>query len=153
MAEKDARTCLVKVGDVLPDATLPNLVGKKLRLRDLYGPKLTIVFFWNAEGPYGIEELQDMCGLCEPFFGKGLQVVGVESGDSAVPSPKNADAAAFLFPILLDADGALLAKVARERLPRTYLLDASGKILWFDMEYSRSTRVDLIQAMKAVTGN
>ena len=65
MADKDARTCLVKVGDVLPDAKLPDLAGKEQRLHDLYGPRLTIVFFWNAEGPYGIEELQDMAnGLC-----------------------------------------------------------------------------------------
>jgi hypothetical protein len=35
-------------------------------------------------------------------------------------------------------------------LPRTYLLDSSGKILWFDLEYSRSTRRELNQAIRYV---
>ncbi len=65
MADKDARTCLVRVGNVLPNAELPDLAGKQQRLHRLYGPRLTVVFFWNAAGPYGIEELQDMAnGLC-----------------------------------------------------------------------------------------
>lgn len=153
LADMDAKMCLVKVGDVLPDAELPDLAGKKQQLRDLYGPRLTIVFFWSAEGPYGVEELQDMAnGLCDSFADKGLRVIGVDCGDSAAVATENASAAAATFPILLDDDGALLAKVARARLPRSYLLDASGRILWFDMEYSRSTQHDLIQAMEAVLG-
>ena len=137
LADKDARTCLVKVGDALPEAELLDLTGTKQRLRDSYGPRLTVVFFWNAEGPYGVEQLQDMAkGLCEPFGGKGLRVVGVNCRDSAAVARANASAAAVAFPILLDADGALLAKAAPAGPPRTYLLDASGRILWFDMEYS-----------------
>ena len=116
LADKDARTCLVKVGDALPEAELLDLTGTKQRLRDLYGPRLTVVFFWNAEGPYGVEQLQDMAkGLCEPFGGKGLRVVGVNCRDSAAVARANASAAAVAFPILLDADGALLAKVAPRR--------------------------------------
>jgi hypothetical protein len=38
--------------------------------------------------------------------------------------------------------------VASEKLPRTYLLDASGKILWFDIEYSRTTRQQLLSAIR-----
>ena len=33
------------------------------------------------------------------------------------------------------------------RVSRTYLLDAQGKILWLDMEYSRATRYDLRNAL------
>ncbi len=35
-------------------------------------------------------------------------------------------------------------------MPRTYLVDSQGKILWFDMEYSRSTRRDLRDAIRVV---
>jgi hypothetical protein len=37
--------------------------------------------------------------------------------------------------------------VATEHLPRTYLLDAEGRILWFDLEYSRATARELINAL------
>jgi len=53
---------------------------------------------------------------------------------------------------LLDADGSAMAKVGLEKLPRTYLLDAQGKILWFDIEYSRSTRRELLEAVRFVLG-
>ena len=33
-----------------------------------------------------------------------------------------------------------------------YLLDAQGKILWFDVEYSRSTREDLVQGIRVALG-
>ena len=51
------------------------------------------------------------------------------------------------FPLLLDADGAGLGRVATEKLPRIYLLDPSGSILWFDIEYSESTRRELKNAI------
>ena len=54
------------------------------------------------------------------------------------------------FPNLLDADGKAFAQVGSERLPRTYLLDPQGKILWFDIEYSLATRRELHQALRAV---
>jgi hypothetical protein len=49
--------------------------------------------------------------------------------------------------MLLDAEGKALDAVATEKLPRTYLLDASGQILWFDIEYSESTRRELKNAI------
>jgi hypothetical protein len=52
------------------------------------------------------------------------------------------------FPILLDADGAYFARVATDKAPRTYLIDAQGQILWFDVEYSRGTRRDLLAAIE-----
>ena len=51
-------------------------------------------------------------------------------------------------PVLLDPEGDLLAKVSTGRLPRTYLVDEKGKILWFDMEYSNTTRRDLRDAIR-----
>jgi hypothetical protein len=52
------------------------------------------------------------------------------------------------YPVLLDADGQALAKLATRKLPRTYLLDAAGKIVWLDIEYSRSTWRDLRQSIQ-----
>ena len=54
------------------------------------------------------------------------------------------------FPNLLDDKGVALGAVATRKLPRTYLLDASGKILWFDIEYSNTTRRELREAIQFV---
>jgi hypothetical protein len=51
------------------------------------------------------------------------------------------------IPVLLDADGQALEQVATGLLPRTYLLDAEGRVLWFDLEYSRGQRLGLNNAV------
>ena len=48
----------------------------------------------------------------------------------------------------MDPQGKALAQVATRYLPRTYLVDSEGKIVWFDMEYSPSTRRHLLQAIE-----
>ena len=57
------------------------------------------------------------------------------------------------FPVLLDPKGAYFAQLAKDRrMPRTYLIDANGRILWFDVEYSRFTRRDLVQSIRVALG-
>jgi hypothetical protein len=37
-------------------------------------------------------------------------------------------------------------------LPRVYLLNASGKIIWFDTDYSQASRRNLMQAIQVLLG-
>jgi len=55
-------------------------------------------------------------------------------------------------PCFFDPNSAFFAKVAKSILPRVYLLDASGKIIWFDTEYTQSTRRNLMMAVKVILG-
>ena len=48
---------------------------------------------------------------------------------------------------LLDANQKYFAQLACRKLPRTYLLDAQGKILRLDLEYLRATGYDLRNAL------
>ena len=52
---------------------------------------------------------------------------------------------------LIDADATYFKSVATEKLPRTYLLDQEGKILWFDIEYSQSTYRELLKTLDVLT--
>lgn len=153
MAEGDLATCLVRVGDAMPDAELPDLAGKKVSLRSLAGKKLTVVVFWTGKNMYALQQLQDLeVDVAKPYADKGVALIGIDEGEDAKAAKDNLETAGATFPNLLDPEGAFLAKVAKGRLPRTYLLDAEGKILWFDIEYSRSTRRDLQQAIKVALG-
>ena len=153
MADTDLAKCRVRVGDAMPDAELPDLSGKKLALRSLYGKKLTVVVFWTGTSIYALQELQDLqTDVAKPYADKGVRVVGVHEGEDAKAARESLETAEATFPSLLDPGGAYFAKVGTERLPRTYLLDATGKILWFDIEYSRSTRRDLQQGIKVALG-
>ena len=78
-------------------------------------------------------------------------VVGivVKPGNSDIQTLLN-DAGA-LFPQLLDHDGKAFNQVGMTKLPRVYVLDGSGKIAWFDIEYSQSTRRELKQTLTELT--
>jgi peroxiredoxin len=151
MTEAQAATGLVKVADPMPEGELPDLEGKPHAIKDLLGQKGTVIVFWDAADPYGVQELQDLqLDVVEPYGGQGINVVGINEKDSPDTVRQKLEQTGAKFTQLLDSDGAYFAKVAKERLPRTYLLDREGKILWLDLEYSSATRRNLLQAIKVV---
>lgn len=154
LSEQYAETCRVKVGDALPAGTLKDVAAADKSLADLYGKQLTVVVFWHAGGIYDEAELADLTNLVvKPFQSQGVEVVAVNVGDPAEVVKSAAEEAGVEFPLLLDSDSSYFAGVATERLPRTYLVDSSGKILWFDIGYGRTTRRQLVDAIRYTLAN
>ena len=155
LTEALAATCLVRVGDAMPLAELPAIGGGVTPLADAYGEKLTVLFFWNGASIYAMTELEDLTeDVAQPFAEKGVRVIGVNEGDPPEEAAGQAEGVGAKFANFLDLDGAYFAKVATEtkKMPRTFLLDAEGKILWFDIEYSSTTRRDLLQGIQVALG-
>jgi len=154
MSEEYLASSLVKVGDALPSGTLKKLDGSSQTLADLLGERLTVVVFWKADGLYDTAEIQDLTEVVvQPFKSRGVEVVAVNVEDPAEVVEQTVKKAGAEYPLLLDADGTYFAQVATGRLPRTYLLDASGKILWFDIGYQRTTRRQLADAIRYSLAN
>ncbi len=148
-----AQTCLVKVGDAMPDTELTSVDGKRLAIRSLLGKKLTVVLFWQSENMYATQALEYLeLDVVKQFGDKGVQVVGIGVKDPPDAARKAVEDAGAKYVHLLDPQGEYFAKVATEKIPRVYLLDAAGKILWFDIEYSTSTRRDLERAIQFALG-
>ena len=78
-----------------------------------------------------------------------MNVIGINTQNPAAEVQKITSGLEIIFPVLLDDGGKLLGQMATDKLPRTYLLDATGKILWLDLEYSRTTRRDLLSAIRS----
>lgn len=155
MIEADREKCLLWVDDPMPSAELPDPAGQTHSVSGFLGEKLTVVFFWTRGSTefsaiaarQALGDLQK--DVYEPYAEKGVQVMAVNEGDTAEEVQALVDGAGATFTTLLDPDGALFAQVAKEQLPRPYLLDAEGKILWFDIEFSPTTREKLLQAIQA----
>jgi peroxiredoxin len=157
MTKELLTTCLVQVGDTMPDAELSDLDGKSQPLAGLRGPKLTVLCFWKSgESLAGelksLEILADLQDLYAADMEKGVRVVGINEGDLPEVVRKRVADAKATFPNLLDPDGAFFDKVATQRLPRVYLLDPEGVILWFDLEFSPTTRRHLKEAVQVALG-
>ena len=151
MSKQHQDTCLVNVGDTMPDARLADLNGKEQDLAKLLGDRLTVIFFWTVTDRHSVDELGDLAAkVASPLAAKGVKVVGICERDSAEEARKARDKAGVSYPVLLDPDGQFFSQLATRRLPRTYLVDATGKILWFDIEYTSPTRRDLREALRAL---
>ncbi|HID75615.1 MAG TPA: redoxin domain-containing protein [Planctomycetaceae bacterium] len=155
LLEQDRKTCLVYVGDQLPAVQLPDISGKTQSLADLYGEKLTVVLFWTvdqsqwaqAKAIAALGDLENEVAL--PFGQKGVQAVAINVGNPADLVAQCLKDAQATFPALLDEDRAYFAQIATGKLPRIYLLDAEGTILWLDIEFSSTTRRQLLQGIQA----
>lgn len=153
LTDGHAALCRVRVGDTLPAIELKELDETPHKLSDLFGEKLTVVCFWSGRQVLGRAELADLGpDVVARFADRGVAVVGIAEEPTADAARHWATDAAVSFPILLDPKGDAVAQVGNEKLPRTYLIDRQGTILWFDIEYSRATRRELSQAIWAALG-
>lgn len=159
MSETLRAACLVNVGDVLPDAELPDVAGSMHTLKSLYGRKLTVACLWTVgDTPrsrlMATQTLKDlMKTVVDPFGQKGVQLIGINVGNTVEDVRQHISQAGAAFPNLLDPNGSYFAKLAKDRqMPRIYLLDADGKILWFDVEYSVYSGKNLGQGIRVVLG-
>ena len=159
LSETLRATCLVNVGQTIPDAELSDAAGKMQTFHSLYGQNLTVVSFWTIGATrrsqlVAAAALRDLTkDVAVPFAEKGVQIIAVNVGDSAAAVRQELDQTGAAFPCLLDPRGQFYAKIAKDgKMPRTFLLDASGKILWFDVEYSRPSRRDLLLSIRVALG-
>jgi peroxiredoxin len=126
--------------------------GDAAKLSELLGKSATVVVFWKGDRRMALEELADLGpDVIEPFEKDGVTVVGIAVNESDTSAPEALAKAGAKFTNLLDADGKAFAEVGSEKLPRTYVLDADGRIVWFDIEYSLTTRRELNAALRALT--
>jgi peroxiredoxin len=152
LSKQHEALCRVKVGDTLPATQLEQLGGGQKSLSDLAGKLATVVVFWKSDRRMAQQQLADLGpDVLQSFAKDGVAVVGIAVGESAESAQAALQQAGADFPNLLDADGSALAQVGSDRLPRTYLVDPQGKVLWFDIEYSLATRRELQQALRALT--
>jgi hypothetical protein len=151
-------TCLVNEGDIFPDGEVRQSDGSKVSLQSQYGEKFTVVYLWSEGGSNYARltadaSLQDLqSDIVNPYAGKGIKVFGINVGDNPQSVRQQLEKNGVKLSCYFDADKTFFSKVAKSKLPRVYLLDASGKIIWFDTEFSQASRRNLMQAIQVVIG-
>jgi hypothetical protein len=139
-----AKACKATVGDAAPDAMVQDAAGQAAALKGLRGPKLTLLIFWNSDNQVSSEEVRRL----PKRLGTAVKIVAIHSGKPAATGPPAA-AGAGQIAHYSDATGAALGAFCTDgKVPRTYLLDAAGKIVWFDIEYSIDTERQLHNAIR-----
>jgi peroxiredoxin Q/BCP len=91
----------MKIGDKLPDLTLPASGAREVRLRDLKGHKTVLYFYPKDNTPGCTQEGQDFRDLYKKFRAANTEVIGI-SKDSV--KSHDSFSAKFGFPFMLLAD-------------------------------------------------
>ncbi len=149
MSQEHQKICLVGVGDVMPDLQLTDSSGKATSLIDALGETYTAVVFWSLANPFSVEQFTHLSAdVLHPFKEARLKAIAIHVGQPGEVYSELCEKFGSEADCLIDADKTNFAQVATRKLPRTYLLDAEGKILWFDIEYSRTTRHEFLNALQ-----
>ena len=147
-----AKLCNVKVGEAFPALKLPLLGGQATELKTLHGKQATVILFWHPDRWMARTALIDMQrDIASQFDAKQVAVVGIAVRQAAGSVQAALNQAQATFPQLIDSDGKAFATVGTAALPRLYVLDPAGKIVWFDIEYSEGTRRELWQTLGVLT--
>jgi peroxiredoxin len=149
LTSEHSAMCRVRVGDQLPAISLPQLKGGEVQLATLQGKMATVVLFWSDDPWMSATALADLTAVGAT---DGVAIVGI-----AVKVPNNevqatTEKVGASFPQLMDSDGKAFNQVGMTRMPRVYVLNALGEIVWFDIEYSQSTQRELKQTLETLAG-
>jgi peroxiredoxin len=152
LSEGHAALCRVGVGEPLPSLGLPQLSGQTTELSALRGRQATVVLFWHPDRWMARTALVDMQrDIADQFESQDVSVVGIAVEQSPSSAQRALQKTGVRFTQLLDQTGQAFAAVGTSALPRLYVLDPQGTIVWFDIEYSEGTRRELWQTLKVLT--
>lgn len=144
MSSDHKEMCQVGVGDPLPTLNLRTRAGQAMQFEQLRGDKGTVIALHGNPGWMTDTLLADLGPeVADLYSSEGIRVITV-STRSVAQTP---DGITALRISQQEAEKSL----GKGRMPRVYVLDSDGKIIWFDIEYSLSTRRELQQAIKVLT--
>jgi peroxiredoxin len=144
-----ADDCFIRVGDQFPDFRLPDLAGRAQTLTDVRGDGLTVVVFWAGDRLAAEDQLRYLDEHIARYADLSVRAVAINVGETPEQVRGAVETLEVSVPVLLDLSRRLYSRIGKDHLPRTYLLDQDGRVLWFDIEFSRHTRENLEQAIHA----
>ncbi len=148
LSEGHKKTCLKRVGDQLGEIELKDINGVSVNLSEELSDQLTVVVFWTQTSVSGYEQFRRIpIDILGTFAAYRVKVVAVNVGGTVEETKRLTGDAGDKIVSLADTESKLFNQFATKHIPRTYVLDQEGRIAWFDLEYSESSRRSLTNAL------
>ena len=124
------KEAVLRIGDVPPAATLPDLHGNPVILPSAFRGSVVVIHFWASWCPPCRAEMPAIQQVYESYRSKGFEVVAVNmTHQDSLPEVKAfADTYQLTFPVLLDEAGETAFRYRVRALPTTFLIDKDGII-------------------------
>lgn len=140
---------IVKVGDQMPAFTIVNDNGTKTASSTLSG-KVILINFFATWCPPCQKELAEMQNTLWPKYKDNkdfaLLVVGREHTDADLQ--KYNEKKGFAFPLYPDKNRAIYGSFAKNLIPRCYLVDKSGKIIYATKGFKAEDFAELMKKIE-----
>ncbi|MBR2497922.1 MAG: TlpA family protein disulfide reductase [Parabacteroides sp.] len=140
---------IVKVGDQMPAFTIVNDNGTKTASSKLSG-KVILINFFATWCPPCQKELAEMQNTLWPKYKDNkdfaLLVVGREHTDADLQ--KYNEKKGFTFPLYPDKNRAIYGSFAKNLIPRCYLVDKSGKIIYATKGFKAEDFAELMKKIE-----
>ena len=116
-----------RAGKHAPDFQLENLEGEVVSLSDLRG-KPVLINFWASRCASCRVEMPFIQQVYEDWSERGLEVLGINTGESHTVATAFMQSNNYTFPVLLNTRGDIARKYNALTLPTTFLIDKNGII-------------------------
>ena len=141
---------IVKVGDTMPSFTIVSDNGSKLQSASLKG-KVILVNFFATWCPPCQKELAEVQKTLWPKYKDNkdfaLLVIGREHTDAELQ--KYNEKKGFTFPLYPDRNRAIYGAFAKNLIPRSYLVDKTGNVIYATKGYSDEEFAELMEKIEA----
>ncbi|MCX7765356.1 MAG: redoxin domain-containing protein [Candidatus Sumerlaeia bacterium] len=131
-------------GKMAPDFTLTALDGTKYTLSAQKG-KVVLLDFWATWCSPCVKLLPDIQKLYKEYKDKGLVVWGINSESDESRVKKMMEKAGITYPTLKDPDSNVAGLYNVRAIPRTIVIDKSGKIVKDSAGFSGPQTIDEIE--------
>jgi peroxiredoxin len=139
-----AETTLINAGDVAPDFTVEMLNGSKVTLSALQG-KPTLLIFWATWCPPCRLELSKLQEHIIDRYGDKINVLPISRGEERAKVEEYISKMGYTFVVGLDGDQSIYRKYATNYIPRCFVIDAKGKVLYSGVGYDEAIAKEVEQ--------
>ena len=139
-----AETTLINAGDEAPDFTVEMLDGSKVALSALQG-KPTLLIFWATWCPPCRLELSKLQEHIIDRYGDKINVLPISRGEERAKVEEYISKMGYTFAVGLDGDQSIYRKYATNYIPRCFVIDAKGKVLYSGVGYDETIAKEVEQ--------
>lgn len=146
----DSEGTLVKIGQTVPDFEVKMFDGSTIDIRQLKG-KVVLLNFWATWcGPCRMEFTRVQKDIIDRFKGKDFIFLPISREDSYEKIKEFRKKMGYTFPMGMDLDRKIYSKFASASIPRNFIIDRKGKIIFAETGYNEESFNKMIEKLEAL---